>query len=237
MNWLSLDGLNTFLILIVSASLFGCFKIYMPAYLTEKAKNLASKEDLNKLTRIVEKVRSAYAVELERVRADHARELEEIRSLMVADLHVYQTRYNREFDILTELAEKLIPLRNAALALRPALDFTNSDEPEEERKKNRLDDWAKAADAFRNVAEFRRPFYPEEIYNLCIELVKKTRSEAISYGVTKYNPQKDEEYWEQAEKNGDEIAELANQVLDGIRSRAQSWEKLRMDSVTPTRSL
>ena len=200
-----LRRINTLLILIVSVIFFGVFKIYLPAYLTEKAKNLASKEDLNDLTQIVEKVRSDYAVELERVRSDHARELEENRSLMVANLHVYQTRYNREFDILFELAEKLVQLRNSALALRPAMDFTSSNESDEDRKRNRLENWTRAAEAFRNVAECRRPFYPEEIHNVCIQLIRKTHSEAVSYGVTKYNSQNDESYWKQAKENGDEI--------------------------------
>lgn len=50
------------------------FRKVMPAYLTEKGKNLASKEDLAHLTSIVETVKSAHAVEIERLKASLATE-------------------------------------------------------------------------------------------------------------------------------------------------------------------
>ena len=44
---------------------------YLPSYLSEKGKNLASKEDLEQLTDVVEKIKAQHASELERVKADH----------------------------------------------------------------------------------------------------------------------------------------------------------------------
>ena len=52
--------------------LIGCgllLRSYLPSYLVEKGKNLASKEDLEHLTRLVEGVRSEYSGELERLKA------------------------------------------------------------------------------------------------------------------------------------------------------------------------
>ncbi len=45
-------------------------RIYLPSYLSEKGKNLASKEDLQHLTRLVEGVRAEYAGELEQLKAN-----------------------------------------------------------------------------------------------------------------------------------------------------------------------
>lgn len=42
---------------------------FMPAYVTEKAKNLASKEDLAQLTRIVEDIKTSHTAEIERLKA------------------------------------------------------------------------------------------------------------------------------------------------------------------------
>ena len=55
------------IVLVVSGLLL---RSYLPSYLSEKGKNLASKEDLQHLTRLVEGVRAEYAGELEHLRAD-----------------------------------------------------------------------------------------------------------------------------------------------------------------------
>lgn len=50
------------------------WRTFMPAYVAEKAKNLASKEDLAHLTRVVEEVKAAHTEELERIKATLATE-------------------------------------------------------------------------------------------------------------------------------------------------------------------
>lgn len=45
------------------------WKMFVPEYLAEKAKNLASKEDLAQLTAVVESVKASHSVELERLKA------------------------------------------------------------------------------------------------------------------------------------------------------------------------
>lgn len=52
-------------ILVAIAGLAALVKWYLPSYLTEKGKNLATKEDLAAITREVESVRHEYAVRLE----------------------------------------------------------------------------------------------------------------------------------------------------------------------------
>jgi hypothetical protein len=50
------------------------WRSFMPAYVAEKAKNLASKEDLAHLTRVVEGVKATHVAEIERFKADLASE-------------------------------------------------------------------------------------------------------------------------------------------------------------------
>lgn len=63
---LVLSGL-TFIGFVV-ASLY--FRSYLPSYVAEKGKNLASKEDLAHLTNLVESIRNHHNSELERLKAD-----------------------------------------------------------------------------------------------------------------------------------------------------------------------
>lgn len=63
---LALSGF-TFATLVVAGLLL---RGYLPSYVAEKGKNLASKEDLAHLTNLVESVKSLHTSELERLKAD-----------------------------------------------------------------------------------------------------------------------------------------------------------------------
>ena len=63
---------------------------YLPTYLTEKAKNLATKEDIAGITKEVESVRIQYAKELEKFRGQLQRELE-LMKISQADLQLHKT--------------------------------------------------------------------------------------------------------------------------------------------------
>lgn len=45
-------------------------KHYLPPYLTEKGKNLATKEDIEEITNKIERVRSQYASEIEKLKSE-----------------------------------------------------------------------------------------------------------------------------------------------------------------------
>jgi hypothetical protein len=56
------------LILIVGGGLY--FRNYLPSYYSEKGKNIATKEDVQELTRLVESVRAEYAINIEKYKSD-----------------------------------------------------------------------------------------------------------------------------------------------------------------------
>lgn len=87
---------------------------FFPKYLEKKAENLATKEDIGKITR-----------EIEKVKAECAAHIESIRAALGSQLYIHQTRYEKEFEIFTELTAKLVELRDAAQGLRPMLDSIN----------------------------------------------------------------------------------------------------------------
>ncbi len=175
-------------------------KRFLRVYLDEKAKNLATKEDIRKLTQEVEAVKLHYA----------------------SQLHVAQVRYQREFEILSDLAQKLVELRDAALTLRPIADSFDPSETDEQRKERRLKKWFETARALYQAAEKYRPFYPEEIYRAYQSLDRVVYDEALSYELGRMNV--DPGYREKAEVNASKISELANATLSAIRDRVRTWE-------------
>lgn len=56
---------------IAGAVVFLLLKFFLPGYLSEKGKNLATKEDIAKITDEIERVKSQYAVLLEELKAKH----------------------------------------------------------------------------------------------------------------------------------------------------------------------
>ena len=51
--------------------LYGFIRLFLPSYLSQKGKNLATKEDVEEITSKVESVKSDYAKLLEEVRSEH----------------------------------------------------------------------------------------------------------------------------------------------------------------------
>lgn len=89
------------------------FASYLGGYLRRKGENVATKKDIARITDEIESVKHEYSKEL----------------------YIHQVRYEKEFDILSDLSKKLIYLRDAALSLRPVADFKPPDVKEEEWKK------------------------------------------------------------------------------------------------------
>ena len=68
-----MDLVGAFGLGAVATAVVGLFllKHYLPAYLSEKGKNLATKEDIAEITREVERVRHEYNAILEELKARH----------------------------------------------------------------------------------------------------------------------------------------------------------------------
>lgn len=192
------------IIVLIELLVLGCL-IFLINYLREKAKNLATKEDICGITKEVESVKTHYA----------------------SQLHVSQIRYEKEFQILSDLSEKLVELRDAALSLRPTVDFVPQDEKEERQK--RLIRFHEANRALYLVSEAKRPFYPEQVYRVLNEFSRIAWSEAVGYKNREFShPIK---YWEEAQKNAEAISTLANKTLDAIRDRIKTWEHIDVQKV------
>ena len=87
----SLDSVSLFLVLIGIGSLLVLFRKGLPAYISEKGKNLATREDIEEITRMIESVRGdisrANAVEEQKRKLKYEACLE---ALAVIDAHFSQ---------------------------------------------------------------------------------------------------------------------------------------------------
>ncbi len=189
----------------------GLVRYWFGSYLQEKGKNLATKEDIEHITEKIETVRASVG----------------------SQAYVHQRRYDREYDVLRELTEKLVDLRDAAMSLRPEADIVDARETDEQRKTARLTKFGDAAVELYKIMERRQPFYPRTIYSATRVALKRARREAIQY---KHAERFDDKYWEDAQKSADEIAEFCEATLTAVRDRVQQWETFPPEAGTPGRS-
>lgn len=173
---------------------------YLRTYIAGKAKNLATKEDISEITSKVESIRTQFK----------------------SQLHISQVRYEKEFHILTELTQRLVELRDAALGLRPEGDYIDPSETEEQRKQKRLTYYYDKLREFTRTTEIYRPFYPDDIYKLSAVLSKASWREAVQYKVRRMNV--DVKYWDDAQKNSEAIVSATEAVMIAIRERTKFWE-------------
>ncbi|WP_108649972.1 hypothetical protein [Dongshaea marina] len=66
-------------LIVGGVAIFLIMKFFFPNYVKEKAKNLATKEDIGGITREVELIRSLYSSSLEELKASHQIQFDSIK--------------------------------------------------------------------------------------------------------------------------------------------------------------
>ena len=189
---------------------------FLTKYFGKKGENLATKEDISEITD-----------KIETVKHDYARQLESTKAELSAQLNTHGFRYEKEYEVLSELTALLVEVRDASLSLRPVMDFTDPSKTKEEIKKERLQRLFEAGRALYISREKKRPFYPATIYEAILAVEKTARSESIKYQChDRFDGKNFMSYWEEAEKHQKEIASLAEVAMEHIRTRVTEWEAL-----------
>lgn len=114
-----MDDLNKVVLILNFLFLIALFvfvifaKSYFPKYLENKAKNLATKEDMGEITSIVESIKQSKAIELELLAQQHRFEimrLEQVNDLRMAALdkrlEVYQDAYELVYGMLEAVGHR-----------------------------------------------------------------------------------------------------------------------------------
>lgn len=131
---------------------------------------------------------------------------------------VFESSFKLEFDAYQEIWRCLSDVRAAALALRPVGDIVSPTQSEEDRRRERLRDFAKAVPPFGAAVEHRRPFIAEAIYAKLMELTRVLHAEAWDYA-REQQERWDAQYWNRAVENAKKIGELSDRVCEMIRKR------------------
>ena len=134
---------------IISVTLFVIFRNSAQKYVDEKAKNLATIEDTEKITNEIEKVKSDYAQ----------------RS------HAWKQIFEFEHEVLKDVWKATWDLQAYARSLRPMLDHL----PDEREKRQevfleRHKKYLEKVEIFREVVIKSQPFIPPHVYKSCMEL-------------------------------------------------------------------
>lgn len=187
------------------------WRSYLPAYFHEKAKNLATKEDVQQITEAVESVKNKFEQDNERLR--HSLERSN---------HVTKFQFEKEYDLYREMWASLVDLKRTSLSLRPVMDFIDPKESAEERKKNRLNKFADAYEKTVDVAEKSRPFYPAAIWLELRKLLDIAHKEAVGYR-HQDEGRNWEKYWGDAQAAQKAILEQIDVVSVAMRDRLETF--------------
>lgn len=137
------------IISIITVSLFIIFKNSAQKYIDEKAKNLATIEDIQKITNEVEKVKSNY----------------QQRS------HAWKQLFEYEYAILKEVWTATWEFQEHAKSLLPMIDKLPNDL---QKRKNVLNErykkYSEALDSFKDSVLKNQPFIPVYVYEVCMPL-------------------------------------------------------------------
>ena len=197
----------------------GCiifFRKYFLSYLEKKAENLATKEDISEITDKIESVKHDYAGQLESTKAELSNQI-----------NTYSYRYEKEYDVLTELTALLVDVKDACIRLRPLLDTQDTSKPEHEIKMERLEALFEARKSLYSIREKKRPFYPQEIYEAVLDIDRLVHKESFNYKYkSPLNDDKFQDYWDEAEKNQTAIVDKAERAMKVIRERVINWDSL-----------
>lgn len=177
-------------------AIFLFWREYLPSYAGEKGKNLATKEDVAEITRLVEGAK-----------AESQRDLEGVKAAISSRLGINQFRYEREFEMLVELAQKVIAVRDALASLLAA-------DTQGKTAALRLDCF-RALHDLNTYFESREPFINEGVLVPLKILETSFRADAMAehpaVGLTN--------------DKAVEIITLTKDVIAAIRTRVLEWER------------
>jgi len=161
---------------------------FLLKYLDQKATNLATSQDIARITRQTEAVKIGYTAQLQELAHQNAIVLEELRSQKRLAAHAHEERFKAEFAIYKELWSLLIDVQDAGEDLTSAI----------KREPDSVDPtliaaYESASQALLGTARRHMPFYDDSVQELMLQYNKLVKA-AVSE--SKMLPPKKEAYIE-----------------------------------------
>lgn len=143
---------------------------FLPSYFEEKGKNLATKEDISEITRLIEETKHQYSKGIEILRAN-----------LESQAHARDITFRHEFKILSDLWSALDDFGKAVHHFRSfpegkiLSDLPDIEKQELERKFN------SASAKLHSVKSSNKPFIPEAIYEAVTLVTLQSEFERIRF--------------------------------------------------------
>ena len=175
---------------------------YLPTYFGKQGKYLATQGD------IVEIVGR-----LEQVETQTQKELYLLQAQVEHNNQRDNGRFDKEYEVLSQLWETLLDLQRAALSVQPVSMETDENHNTMGVKPEGLEKFADAFSALSDLMHRQRPFFPQKIYDSLVGLmtVNETLEEELQKNAR--------EYWEAGRRNAGEIVRRIDRLCEQIRAR------------------
>jgi hypothetical protein len=197
----------SFWILLLISFLIGVLvREYLPGYAREKGKNLATREDIEEITRKIEAAKAEYSRELERVKAD-----------LHKTVFVHRVQFETEFKALSGVWKKLAAVRSTMSVLRPRLTIVDTREDPQQALQRRFDEYSEDVENLVRAVHDSSPFYPENIFRellLILDCVNREQNDVL---LTQGEP--GHEWYTRGETNFRELISRVETISNLIRSR------------------
>jgi hypothetical protein len=131
-------------------------------------------------------------------------------------VHVGKVQFEHEYAIYKQAWEQLVSLKHATTSLRPVMDQVDPSESREDRMRRRAKAFAESHNAFLDVIEQSKPFYPNAIYEALSKVRERCHHELVDY---EYVERPGSEYYKEAMKGREEIFSLIDGACAAIRER------------------
>jgi archaellum component FlaC len=249
MNW-SLLFTNSVLTAVITVILTWLAKPYFVGYLQKKGEQRAVLEDLEKLNRKMENLRSefvernSYLAEkgksaatkedieeisrkIESIRTEYAQTLEILKWQLSKSATIHRLRIEKEIDVLSRIWEAAAELRFATQELRPILEYVDPSETDAQRWQRKLQSFGKSYTELVNAIEKHRPFYAATIYTKLDRLLGAAKKEmidcrtALALGDGHISGRE----YERAQENMQNLLQFVNDICETVRGRLNDADR------------
>lgn len=169
------------------------------------------------LDRSARKHQGEIDAQLQRLRSESAERQRSLQHALDRELQVHALHYAKELGVYETIWSSLIDLAKAALQLRPAFDYHDPNQTEDERKNARLKQLWEAGQSYLDQVNKERPFFSKDVYSSLMALQKTIRKESIEYQYGDHVMHR--EYWENALENANRIQSQIDDACEAIRQR------------------
>lgn len=200
--------------------LFGI--VLLSCYFKEKGKNIATKEDIGKIT-----------AEIEKVKHEYSSKLESVKSILSARLFTHQVRYQNEFDMLVSLSKKATKFK----MVMDDVDTSLCRRDKSEIIRQKIVIAFTAMGVLMAEYEAYKPFYPQRIYDSLTELHELAwvnitlqaenrnlidRTEVSQFILDQLKENK-------SIQDAETMSEVLEKLRKAIRERVEYWEHLNIE--------